>query len=292
MYYLGITLLVIVIIITIALIAIHIGFRAPRLIENNSPSDYGLAYEELYLPMATGKRLYAWWLPVAEPAPTLIVLHGWGGNAGLMLPLTLPIHRAGMNILLLDARNHGRSDSASFSSLPRFAEDVAVAVEWVRAHASNPRMRVTLLGHSVGAGAVLLEASRRDDISAVISIAAFAHPEWMMRRYLDRFWIPVFFAKWILRYVEWVIGYRYEEIAPINTAPRVKCPILLVHGTADDIVPVSDARMIQKLCPEKKTELLLIDGGRHDSVEDIERHGDLLVSFLKKSGIIKGSLIN
>ena len=286
MVYSGITLLVIVVIIAAILLAVHVGFRAPRRIENNSPSDYGLAYEEIHICTAAGKRLFAWWLPLAEPAPTLIILHGWGGNAALMLPLALPMHRAGLNILLLDARNHGRSDSASFSSLPRFAEDAGTVVDWVKAHGSDPYKRVALLGHSVGAGAVLFEASRRDDIAAVISIAAFAHPEWMMRRYLARFWMPGFCKSWILRYVEWVIGHRYTDIAPMNTACRVQCPILLVHGTADETVPLTDARAIQNHCSGKKPELLLIEGGTHDSVEQVEHHADKLVAFLQKTGII------
>jgi alpha-beta hydrolase superfamily lysophospholipase len=286
MVYPGITLLVIVVIIAATLLAVHIGFRAPRRIDLNSPADYGLAYEEIHIRTTAGKRLFAWWLPLAEPAPTLIILHGWGGNAALMLPMALPMHRAGMNILLLDARNHGRSDSDSFSSLPRFAEDAGAAVDWVKAHGSDPRKRVALLGHSVGAGAVLFEASRRDDIAAVISIAAFAHPEWMMRRYLARFWMPGFCKSWILSYVEWVIGYRYTEIAPMNTACRVQCPVLLVHGTADETVPVTDARAIRDHCPGKKPELIFIEGGRHDSVEDVEHHADRLVAFLQKIGFI------
>ena len=114
MVYLGVTLLLIVIVITATVLIVHIGFRAPRRIEHNSPADYGLAYEEIHICTTAGKQLFAWWLPAVEPAPTLIVLHGWGGNAGLMLPLALPLHRAGLNILLLDARNHGRSDSDSY----------------------------------------------------------------------------------------------------------------------------------------------------------------------------------
>lgn len=289
MYYPGLVLLVVIAIIAVALLAVHIGFRAPRRIEQGSPADYGLSYEEAFIRTVGGKQLFAWWLPVAESAPAIILLHGWGGNAGMMLPLALLLHRAGLNVLLLDARNHGRSDSASFSSLPRFAEDAGVAVEWVRRHGRDRVKRVVLLGHSVGAGAVLLEASRRNDISAVISISAFAHPEWMMRRYLDRLRVPDFCKPWILHYVEWVIGYRFDDIAPMNTVCHVHCPVLLVHGNADKTVPVSDAWAIHDNCHENRPELVLIENGEHDSVEDIERHGDLLVDFLRRAGIVNHS---
>jgi len=279
-------LLVIAIVLSAALLIIHIGFRAPRRKEKGSPADFGLAYNEISIRTPEGKRLFAWWLPASSISPTIILMHGWGGNAEFMLPLAIPFQNAGLNVLLLDARNHGRSDSASFSSLPRFAEDVGSAINWVKTQNDVQQDAIALLGHSVGAGAVLLEASRRDDISAVISVSAFAHPEWMMRRYLRRFWMPKLASAWVLRYVEWIIQHRYEEIAPMNTVCKVKCPILLVHGKIDEIVPVADALAIQGNCRVNPIDLLLIDDAGHESVEKVEQHGYQMVDFLKKVGIL------
>jgi pimeloyl-ACP methyl ester carboxylesterase len=281
------TLLVIAIALGSILLAIHIGFRAPRREELGTPGDYGLSYQELGIQTLQGKRLFAWWLPAEIPgSSTMILLHGWGGNAELMLPLAIPLHNAGMNVLLLDARNHGRSDSASFSSLPRFSEDVSSAINWVKTHGEKPLNKIGLLGHSVGAGAVLLEASRRDDVSAVISISAFAHPEWMMRRYLRRFWIPQFVITWINRYVEWVIRHRFDDIAPMNTAEKVKCPILLVHGKMDETVPISDTLAIKNNCGNYAIDTLLVDDAGHDSTDKIERHAEYLINFLRKAEFV------
>jgi len=268
--------------------AIHIGFRAPRLVEQGSPADFGIGYRDIDIPTRRGKRLFAWWLPAAgsdSSAPTVILLHGWGSNAELMLPLALPLHHAGMNLLLLDARNHGRSDADNFSSLPRFAEDLAEAIDWVKREQILENDQVVLLGHSVGAAAVLLEASRRHDIAAVISLAAFAHPEWMMRRYLGRFRFPKLFVEAVLRYVERIIGHRYEAIAPMHTACLVRCPVLLVHGSADETVPVSDALAIRDQCNKDSVELLLIEGADHESVDRIEEHAVQLIEFLERCGI-------
>jgi len=179
-------------------LAIHLGFRAPRRIEKGNPADFGLPYRETGIHTRRGKNLFAWWLPAATPAPTIILLHGWGGNAELMLPLALPLPHAGLNVLLLDARNHGRSDSASFSSLPRFAEDVA----------------------------------------------------------------------------------------PMYTACRVKCQVLLVHGTADKTIPLTDALAIRNNCIVNSLELLLIENADHESVEEIEEHGDQLIAFLTRVGVV------
>ncbi|WP_296824903.1 alpha/beta fold hydrolase [Sulfurovum sp.] len=220
----------------------------------------------------------------------MVILHGWGGNAEQILPMALPFHQAGMNVLLVDARNHGRSDRDTFSSLPRFAEDLEKAIEWLKYKYPGYSRKIALLGHSVGGGAVLFAASRRNDIDAVISISAFAHPEWMMQRFLKRKHIPSFLVTFVIRYVEWVIGYRYEEIAPVNTVCRIKCPVLLVHGKADLTVPVEDALIIKRKCKRSNIRLLAVESAGHESVEKIKTHTKELVEFLRDSGFPLHSL--
>ncbi|MFN2286750.1 MAG: alpha/beta hydrolase [Chromatocurvus sp.] len=271
-------------------VTVHWGFRAPRRRERGSPGDHGMRYETHRIETVGGKRLFAWWLPTEPAAASVILLHGWGSNAELMLPLAVPFHRAGLNVLLIDARNHGNSDSAFFTSLPRFTEDVEHALAWLQARASIPGRPIVLVGHSVGAGAVIYAASKRDDISAVVSISAFAHPAWMMRRHLGQLGLPNWFSAAILRYVQWVIGARYDTFAPINTLCRVTCPVLLVHGADDRAVPATDAQALAERCRTHNVELLIIEDAGHDSVETIEAHGSCLLDFLSAHGICSAAV--
>jgi hypothetical protein len=63
------------------LAAIHLGFRAPRIEETGNAQDFGIDFEPLRIPRTKGKRLYAWLPPGSYTAGTIIILHGWGGNA-------------------------------------------------------------------------------------------------------------------------------------------------------------------------------------------------------------------
>jgi dipeptidyl aminopeptidase/acylaminoacyl peptidase len=263
---------------------IRIGLRAPRIREQGNPQRCGLAYREVSIPGANGKRLFGWFIAAGAnaAAPAVAVLHGWGSNAEMMLPLAAPLHRAGYAVLLFDARNHGRSDGDSFSSMPRFAEDLEHALDWLALQPGVDAARVAALGHSVGAAAALLVASRHR-LAAVVSIAAFAHPEGMMRRLLASHHIPYAPLGWyVLRYVERVIGHRFSDIAPCNTISNIRCPVLLVHGAEDATVPVEEAKTIYaNRCGEHVR--LLILAGDHDSVEELDRHVDKLTAFLDQA---------
>ena len=148
-----------------------------------------------------------------------------------------------------------------YSSLPRFAEDLDRALDWLVVQVGVDASRLCALGHSVGAAAVLLSASRRHDLHAVVSVSAFAHPEQVMRRWLAARHVPYWPLGWAVnRYVEHVIGARFKDIAPINTLPRVPCPVLLLHGRQDDMVPVRDARQLWQHRARARVTLLECEG--------------------------------
>jgi hypothetical protein len=100
-------------------------FRVPHVPSGDTPAQVGLQAEDVTIEGPRGRRLRAWFVPVPAggPQPAAVVLHGWTGSASLMLPIVRPLLAAGLHVLLLDARCHGRSDDDSFSSMPDFATD-------------------------------------------------------------------------------------------------------------------------------------------------------------------------
>lgn len=264
--------------------AIRHGLRAPRIANEHDPGLHGLAFHAVRLPTVRGRRIAAWLVPAADGAtpsgPALIVLHGWGGNSAQMLPLAAPLHAAGLTLLFIDARCHGDSDADTFASLPRFAEDLECAFDWLRDRMGDGSGRIALLGHSVGAAAALLVAARRREVAAVVSVAAFAHPAQVMRRLLAAWRIPYLPVGWyVLRYVQRTIGEHFDAIAPERTIGRVRCPVLLVHGQDDATVPVEEARRIHAARGDAPARLLLV-AGSHDDYEDLERRVGEVADFL------------
>ncbi|MCG8991343.1 alpha/beta hydrolase [Laribacter hongkongensis] len=225
------------------------------------------------------RQLAALWWPARHTgAPVLLMMHGWGGNGSDLAPAAEAAHAAGYAVLLPDARCHGRSDGDSFASLPRFAEDIDAALAWL--HASHPDSPVALLGHSLGAAACILVASRRNDIAAVVSISAFAHPEELMQRWLasQGRWLR-WLSPLILGHVQRVIGQRFESIAPVNLVSSINCPLLILHGRHDNTVPADDALRLAAARPQ--AECLLLDGD-HESFADMASAVSLVLGFLAR----------
>jgi pimeloyl-ACP methyl ester carboxylesterase len=252
------------------------AFAPPQRDASTTPSDLGLPEEQIWLRSVTRTRLHGWFIPVAGVRPAVIMLHGWGGNASLMLPLAEYLHAAGFHALFLDARNHGRSEHDTFVSMPRFAEDLEVAADWLAAREDVTSIGV--IGHSVGAGAAILSASRSPRYSAVVSVSSFAHPGEMMREQMSRIPSPVLTA--ILEVVQRTIGYRFETFAPRHRLPLVDVPVLLVHGDSDPVVPIADLEELRAVRPD--AEVLIVPRGGHSDLALFEPYVGQITSFLHR----------
>lgn len=239
-------------------------YRIPRRGDPLGPAEFGVAADDIEIPASDGSRLRAWWLPPcpvegnesAVGSPAVVVVHGWGSASEDLLPAASALREAGLPALFLDARGHGRSDPVDFMSMPRFAEDVESAVAWLRAQPGIDPDRLALVGHSVGAGACLLVASRDPRIAAVVSIASMAHPRELMGRTFRKYRAPGFLVRAALRTIEGTIGHRFDDFAPLNTIARIEAPVLVLHGLDDRAVPPSDASRLVEAGPAATLRLV------------------------------------
>lgn len=265
--------------------AIRYWLRAPRVSIKDDPSAFGLPFRDVLLPTANNKQIHGWYIPAdsGQPSPTLIILHGWGGNREMMLPLADPFYHSGYALLFVDARSHGASEGDSFSSLPHFAEDLEGALNWLLLQPETDTARIGLIGHSVGAAAALLVASRRKEVAVVVSLASFAHPERIMRRYLASKSVPFIpFGWYTLSYIQYVIGFSFEDIAPQNTIGNIDCPVMLAHGKDDTTVPVEDAELLHAKSRKGRSHLLLVEGN-HEDYEGLRQRADEVLGFVARA---------
>lgn len=281
MIYWLIPLILMVALMTAFLVVIHLSFRAPRCPNTLQPSDDCLPFESIVFKGLQGSLLSAWWIPAIQPKDsTVMIMHGWGANKSMMLPLAKPFYEAGFNVFLIEAHNHGDSQKRGVSNMPKFAEDLHSAVAFLQQHYPQDSQNKIIVGHSVGAAATLLAAAQGINANLFIAISSFAHPKLMMQRYLQRLGRIPGLVNLISNYVQWVIGHRFDEIAPMNSIQRINKPTLLIHGEVDQVIPLSDHLLLCKTAPAPFIECMEIPGADHDSIDKIEHHFTALLNFI------------
>jgi len=214
----------------------------------------------------------------ARPAPAVVVMHGWGANASVMLPLARPLHGAGFHTILVDARGHGMSEEDDYASMPRFSEDLDVAVDWVLAH--DAVTRVGVVGHSIGAAAAILAAARDTEhrITCVVEVSGFADVWDVMMESSRLGQMPAAAAWAVRRTMEYVLGDSLDSIAPVGHIGRIQVPTMIVHGDRDEVVDVQHAFRLAEANPN--ADLRVIAGGTHGDLPGFEAKLGPILGFL------------
>jgi pimeloyl-ACP methyl ester carboxylesterase len=213
-----------------------------------------------------------------EPAgrPTLLFLHGKGGRASEWRADAVRALALGYNVLLPDLRGHGASAGRYMTFGVLEKGDLARALEAVQARFGADPGRVGL--HSCSAGsAVALELARdRPGIRAIWLESPFADPREMARHYLSAATgIP---APLLTLATRWAVSQNVarvrrdlgldpaagglEKADPLTAIKSVRCPVALVYGGADRLIPPRFVeRLIEALPPE--SEVFRAEGAGH-----------------------------
>lgn len=217
-----------------------------------SPARLGAPFEELRIPSGSGAErgdLHAWWIPAEQAgAPTVLYLHGNSRNISHNLENALRYRALGCNLLLVDYRGYGKS-SGGKPSEAKVYEDAEAAWQYlVRQRGVKPQ-QLFIYGHSLGGAVAIDLALRHAEAAGLIAESTFTSMQAMGE--LKYEFLPAGL----------LLNQRFESLQKI---PQLKIPLLLIHGTWDQKVPVGMARQLFEAAPQPRT-LVLIEGGEHSN---------------------------
>ncbi|KAJ1446244.1 Alpha/Beta hydrolase protein [Pelagophyceae sp. CCMP2097] len=172
-------------------------------------------------------------------APDVVVLHFHGnaevcGDADDMAPL---FHACGAALVSVDYRGYGWSmGSPTLKQLCGDAEDVLAAVKSGAVPGVPGTARVVAWGRSIGAlSACHLAAHRAADVHGLIVDSG-------LMSILALPMVKVLAAQLLGASAQQALGGLVDPVPTLAKLSRVGCPALVMHGAADDIVPVSQGR--------------------------------------------------
>lgn len=214
------------------------------------PEALGLEAQEVWLRTEDGVRLHAFRVPPrgGSLGLALLFLHGNAGNASHRLPNAALLAEQGLDVLLPDYRGYGLS-GGSPDEAGTYA-DARAALRWLEREAGYPGPRVLVFGRSLG-GAVAVELARDRALAGLVLESTFTSVADVAHAALGFGLGPL-------------LRGRYDAASRIGA---VRCPILVLHGDRDRIVPFELGRRLFEHAPEPKAFETIRGAGHNDTVE-------------------------
>jgi pimeloyl-ACP methyl ester carboxylesterase len=218
--------------------------------------------EQLWLATAAG-RTEAWFLPpataTAARVPLVVFAHGNGELIDFWLAAFDEPKRWGLAVLLVEYPGYGRS--AGQPSETTITEAMVAAYDWARRHPGIDPARIVAYGRSVGGGIACQLAARRP-VAALVLESSFTS----VRSFARGFGAPAF-----------LVRDPFDSLAVVR---RYKGPLLLLHGSHDDIIAASHSQALAAAA--RQAELHLLDCGHNDC----PRPWPLIHAFLDRHGLL------
>ena len=217
-------------------------------------------------------------------APAVVLVPGYKSfpSWGFYPPTAERLARAGFTAVTVNLSGSGADENGEFTRLDRFARntfaaeiaDLATVLDALSAGALRlgPPTGVGLLGHSRGGVAVLANAVRQE-VHALVTWSAIST---VVR------WDPATRAEWRRRGRLDVLNTRTGQVMPVGLAlldeveqdadgsldlarlaGAVRVPWLLVHGEADESVPLAEGRSLAAASGSRETLVVEVEGAGH-----------------------------
>ena len=227
--------------------------KADRDPQEDHPSNYGLAFENVEFPSQRGDvMLSGWYLPGDESSPHLIFVHGLSsersGDNAVELAARMVEH--GYNVLLFDLRGHGSSggDKVSGGYFERW--DVLGAFDYLVERGVD-RGQVGLMGFSMGAATSIMAAAEEPRITAVVADSPYADASDLIAREAARktpfpLWLMPIFIPTTKLMAKGIYGIDIGALVPEEAVTRLDYPLLIIHGTDDQRIPLEHGERVFK----------------------------------------------
>lgn len=234
----------------------RIVYPAPR-VERSDWQPKG-DQEEVQFTSADGTRLHGWFYDHPDPKWVVLYCHGNGeqvaDNHELMQLLRERLDAA---VFIFDYRGYGKSEGKPFEA--GIVADGLAAQRWLSDRTGHTTDRVVVVGRSIGGGVATAIAAEQG-AGALILQSTFTR---LTDAAAERFpWLPV----------QLVMRNRYDSLDRLS---RYDGPLLISHGTTDEVIPYEHGQQLFESSPSKKKQFLELAGRTHNQPQPMNYYVDL-----------------
>ncbi len=236
-----------------------------------------LSYDSVEIPVPqTSHSIRGWWIPSDPNRPLLhsqgiqkktpsrrviLYLGGRGGNRSYHLERIRGFHQLGFTVLMMDYRGYGDSDYHRPSEASVY-QDSQAAWHYLTQARNIPPEQIVIYGESLGGAIALDLAVRNPDAAGLILQSTFTSIRAMTAQLPWSRFLPV----------DYLLTEHFDSLAKIRS---LEVPLLILHGTADDVVPYQMSQTLYQAAPAPK-QLFLVPNGTHFRLHQPGPHSYLM----------------
>jgi uncharacterized protein len=267
--------------------------KAVRIPNGATPSQFGVAYEDVrFAARGGGPSLSGWWMPAKGAKGIVIFVHGGNANrrdvyaGGLEMQAALV--RAGYDVLAFDQRNQGTSDATPDGQITLGndeSRDALGAIDYAAKRA--PGLKIALLADSMG-GATAIYAAHDDRRVAKLLLIDPVLDAHTVR--LGALYANIGLPRLLLPAVDWsaetFFSHAKRQRDSLAEAKSLTLPILLIQ---DDRDPVCLPRFAGDLAGANRHVTLIVS---HDPDRPAGRWGYHIGAYRLRPKVVESELMH
>ncbi len=226
-----------------ALLSLGAHFLSLKMLYPRPPVKYDLGLGYLQLTAPDGVKLAARHWPNPKAKYTLLYLHGNYEELGGLGEYIPQFVAADYAVLAFDYRGYGRSGGAPNEAT--LNADTQLAYDYLRTKLGVPADRIIIFGYSLGSGPAVELALHQPAAGLVLQG-------------------PFLSAYRVLTNIPFFLGDKFVNLGKV---PQLRCPVMVIHGSADQTIPFFHGRKIYDAITARKS-CLFVAGGPHAGLAD------------------------
>lgn len=220
----------------------------------------GAPVEAVNLTTSDGVKVSAWF--VDSPGDRAVIFsHGISSNRKQGSRVAEQYVQRGYDMLMVDARGHGKSEPAICTIGWNERFDLVAAHDWLR-----QRGYETIGAHGISMGAATIAYSLQEDVdyAFVVLESCYDTIENALRNRLAMFNVPVAVTLPFRLATAWRTGVSPDELRPVDFMGRMTVPTLIVAGDSEPELKVSETQSLFDACASPNKQLHFFAGGTHE----------------------------
>jgi abhydrolase domain-containing protein 17 len=236
--------------------AVYVFLRADSMIFLPQPTSYQDDSSILKLQVTDREQISARYLPNPQAKYTILFIHGNAVDLGDIQPFLSRLQSWGYSVFAYDYRGYGTSHGTPGEA--NAYQDAVAAYAYLTQKLGISPQRIIIYGQSVGGGSAT-ELATRYPVAGLILESTFT----------SAFRVVVPFPL-----------LPFDKFTNLEKISRLRCPVLVMHGSADAVIPFPHGEKLYAAAPEPKLKLWIEGAGHNDFTEVAgDRHRKALAMF-------------